>query len=60
MLSFIFSKKKKKRPKNVFVIRALGVKHFLIYCTATAHKRISVRETALYLEAVKFTDNSTP
>ena len=32
----------------------------MIYCTATAHKRNNVREIAFYLEAVNFTDNSTP
>ena len=58
MPSFIISEKKEKHLE-MYVIGALRVKPFLVYCTATAHKRISVREIAFYLEAVKFTDNST-
>ena len=50
MPSFIFSeKKKRKTPRNVFVISALRVKPFLIYCTATAHKRMNVKEIAFLL-----------
>ena len=56
MPSLIFSEKKNnntkttKTPRNVFVISAVRSKAFLIY---TAHKRINVRKTAFYLEAVK-------
>ena len=53
--SFIFSKKKKKKktPRNVFVFSALRVKPFLIYCTATAHKRMNVREFAFLFRSCK-------
>ena len=60
MPSLTFSEKKKKKTgRNVFVISALNIKPCLICCTATAHKRINVREIVFYLKAGKFTDNST-
>ena len=42
-------KNKKKTPRNVFVFSALRVEAFLICCTATADKRISVWKIVFFI-----------
>ena len=37
-----------KKKKEIYLSLCFKVKHFLIYCTATAHKRINVTEIVFY------------
>ena len=48
--SFIFSEKKKKENTQKCICRQCFKGYpFLIYCTATAHNKINLREIAFYL-----------